>query len=88
MNCATLFAGIVVLSSCGVTTNHVVATDPDGSIVQAIDCRPDHPEKCQQRAEQLCRPLGGAPIVLRPLAQNGTDGRWSMTVRCTAAAPR
>jgi len=71
----------VWLTSCGVTTNRVLSADPDGSIVQEIDCRKDHPEKCSMRAEQLCRPLGSDPITLRPLELRGDD-RWTLVVRC------
>jgi hypothetical protein len=73
-------ASFAWLTSCGVTTNRVASTDPDGSIVQEIECRKDHPEKCSMRAEQLCRPMGSEPIVLRPLEL--FDDRWRLVVRC------
>jgi hypothetical protein len=73
---------LVLLCSCSHTRNRVVATSPDGSIVQQIDCRQDHPEKCHERAQQLCRPFGQEPTIIRPLAYDQNAERWTLLSSC------
>jgi hypothetical protein len=73
---------LALLTACGVTRNQVIGSYPDGSIAQEIDCRQDHPEKCQQRAQQLCRPFGREPQLLQPLSYNNMRDRWTMVVTC------
>jgi len=73
---------LALLFACGTTRNRVVASNPDGSLVQEIDCRQDHPEKCMQRAQQLCRPFGREPTILRPLGYDQVAQRWTMVSSC------
>jgi len=73
------------LPACGVTRNRAVGSFPDGSLAQEIDCRRDHPEKCQQRAHQLCEPFGREPQIVRPLAYNELEARWTTVITCGPA---
>ena len=82
MKPSNVFFVLALLTACGVTRNQVIGSYPDGSIAQLIDCRQDHPEKCQQRSQQLCHPFGREPEIMQPLAYNRVRDRWEMVVRC------
>src|SRR5262245_3461460 len=82
MKPSTAFFVVTLLVACGVTRNRVTGTYPDGSVAQEIDCRQDHPEKCQQRSQQLCRPFGREPQVIQALAYDNNRDRWTMVVTC------
>ncbi len=77
------------LPACA-TRNRAVGSFTDGSVAQEVDCRRDHPEKCMQRARQLCEPFGHEPQTIRPLAYNELEARWTTVITCgppSAGAP-
>src|SRR5260370_27921534 len=80
MKPSTVFFVLALLTACGVTRNQVIGSYPDGSIAQLIDCRQDHPEKCQQRSQQLCHPFVREPEIMQPLAYTRVRDRWEMLV--------
>ena len=70
-----------LLPACA-TRSHVVGYYSDGSVAHQVECRQEHPDKCQQRAQELCQPYYRQPQIIRPMAYDGYRGRWSMVINC------
>ena len=77
-----LLLGGALAMGCGHTRNQLVM-DAHGNISQRIDCRRDHPEACARRAEEVCKPLGGAHKLVAPMQLY--ENRWHLEVQCGAA---
>src|SRR6185369_7268710 len=70
-----------LLPACA-TRSHVIGYYPDGSVAQEVECRQDHPEKCQERSQELCRHYYRQPQIVRPMAYDSYRARWTMVITC------